>query len=115
MLINHQSEFQSAMQDLEYLGYDLDTVAPNSRYTLKDIILNLVTEYQTVAYEEGMADGHAAGYDLGEEEGVTYGRDVGYEEGYDAGKEDGDAEGYDRGYEEGYEEAWDEVRAGPDL
>ena len=109
MLINHQSEFQSAMQDLEYLGYDVTTIIPNSPYNLKDIILTLCSEYQSVAFEEGHAEGHAAGYDLGEEEGVTYGRDAGYEEGYDAGKEDGDTAGYDRGHEEGQHELREEL------
>tara|TARA_R110002167_G_scaffold38902_4_gene120585 strand:+ start:1783 stop:2142 length:360 start_codon:yes stop_codon:yes gene_type:complete len=100
MLINHQSEFQSAMSDLEFLGYDVETIIPNSPYNLKDIILTLCTEYQSVAFEEGHAEGHAAGYDAGEEEG----RESGYEYGFSDGKDDGDAEGYDRGFEDGQDE-----------
>ena len=115
MLINHQSEFQSAMQDLEYLGYDVETIIPNSPYNLKDIILTLCSEYQSVAFEEGHAEGHALGYDLGYSNGEDNGYESGYEEGYDAGTTDGKSDGWDLGYEAGYEEAWDEVRAGPDL
>lgn len=115
MLINHQSEFQSAMQDLEYLGYDVLTIIPNSPYNLKDIILTLCSEYQSVAFEEGHAEGHALGYDLGYSNGEDNGYESGYEEGYDAGTTDGKSDGWDLGYEAGYEEAWDEVRAGPDL
>ena len=105
MLINHQSEFQSAMQDLEFLGYDVETIIPNSPYNLKDIILTLCSEYQSVAFEEGHAEGHAAGYDLGEEEG----RENGYECGYADGHYDGDSEGYNRGYEEGQDELREEL------
>ena len=113
MLINHQSEFQSAMSDLEYLGYDVTTIIPNSPYNLKDIILTLCSEYQSVAFEEGHAEGHAAGYDAGEEEGresgYNNGYDSGYEMGHAEGKEDGDSEGYDRGYEEGQDELREEM------
>ena len=105
MLINHQSEFQSAMQDLEYLGYDVTTIIPNSPYNLKDIILTLCSEYQSVAFEEGHAEGHAAGYDVGYEEGDEYG----YNLGYDAGVVDGDSDEYDRGYEEGQDELREEL------
>jgi hypothetical protein len=111
MLMHHQSEFQSAMLDLEFLGYDVETTIPNSPYNLKDIILTLCSEYQTVAFEEGHAEGHAEGYDIGEEEGHA----AGYEEGYDIGHSDGDAEGYDRGHEEGVEEGFYEARQGSDI
>ena len=127
MLINHQSEFQSAMQDLEYLGYDVLTIIPNSPYNLKDIILTLCSEYQSVAFEEGHAEGHAAGYDVGHEEGsegcyeVGYevGREEGYENGYessyevayDDGFEAGDDHGYNIGWDAGYKDGQDELRA----
>jgi hypothetical protein len=111
--MQHDSEFMSVMTDLEYLGYDINTIVPNSRYSLKDIILHLTTEYQLVGYENGLADGHADGYDLGTEEG-QYEHSRGYEEGYDAGEEDAGAVNQDEAYERGFDDGVYETRHGVD-
>lgn len=117
MNIIHESAFVSVMNDLEFLGYEVNVIKPNSHYSLKDIMLELVTEYRLAAYEDGLADGHGDGYDLAEEQAAEeyqHAHSRGYEEGYEAGEEDADAVNQDEAYERGFDDGVYETRHGVD-